>query len=291
MRDAIRCLRRTSKSVSTAGPMRERLPMSRFIDDNRAAWNAAAQKYVDETAEILEQARQGVTLAAPEVELLRPVLETNPFVVHFQSGFGLDDLDLSRLGARGVVGLDFSSVQATAASERARAMEAPVSYAVAVVPESPLRSGCADLVYTGKGALMWLDDIAAWAIEVARLLKPCGALFVYEAHPATALWARDGERAALAEGVSYFGGTRVNDTFPGQAVERFAPEQGLRATEQQWTLGEIVNAVIAADMTITDLREYPDPFWKPVDSQGSPIWDGNLPNAFSMMATRNPITP
>lgn len=261
--------------------------MAGFIEDNRAAWDAASQKYVDESDDVLEQARQGISLAGPEVELLAAILARRPLVIHLQSGYGLDDLDLVQLGARVVVGLDFSAVQVRASTARARAIGAAVDYAVAVVPESPLRAACADLVYTGKGALMWLDDISSWAAEVARLLKPSGSLFVYEAHPAASLWATSGDDVAIARDVSYFGGRRINDTFPGQAVEHFAPGQGLRATEQQWTLGQVVNAVIAIDMTITDLREYPDPFWKPSDAGASPIWDGNLPNTFSLMATRN----
>jgi SAM-dependent methyltransferase len=52
------------------------------------------------------------------------------------------------------------------------------------VPGVPLADGVADLVYTGKGALIWMPDIGAWAREAARLLRPGGHLFVYEGHPA-----------------------------------------------------------------------------------------------------------
>ena len=45
----------------------------------------------------------------------------------------------------------------------------------------PYVRGCADLVYTGKGALIWMPDIRAWASDVARLLTPGGHLFVHEA--------------------------------------------------------------------------------------------------------------
>jgi len=55
----------------------------------------------------------------------------------------------------------------------------------------PLPNGCADLVYTGKGALVWMPDIEAWAVEMARLLRPGGHLFLHEGHPATELWTWD----------------------------------------------------------------------------------------------------
>jgi hypothetical protein len=40
----------------------------------------------------------------------------------------------------------------------------------------------------GKGALIWMADLDGWAREVARLLRPSGHLFVYQAHPAVILW-------------------------------------------------------------------------------------------------------
>jgi hypothetical protein len=45
-------------------------------------------------------------------------------------------------------------------------------YLVAEVPDVPLRDGCADLVYTGKAAPIWMRDITAWSYGVARLLRP-----------------------------------------------------------------------------------------------------------------------
>ena len=70
-------------------------------------------------------------------------------------------------------------------------------YVVGLIPAVPLADATADLVYTGKGALIWLPDLGRWADEVARLLRPGGHLFVYEAHPAVALWSWDENRARI----------------------------------------------------------------------------------------------
>src|SRR5207249_4004180 len=163
-------------------------------------------------------------------------LEWRPVVVHLQSGDGRDDIDLVTLGARCVVGVDFSEVTVGAATARAHVLSAAVRYAVGDAVRVPLRSACADIVYTGKGALMWLPDVTRWAGEVARLLKPEGALFVYEAHPAAALWTRDQDTARINADVDYFGGTRVNDTFPASAIARFGRGDGPDAVEFQWPL-------------------------------------------------------
>ncbi|WP_338390910.1 methyltransferase domain-containing protein [Micromonospora haikouensis] len=149
-------------------------------------------------------------------------------------------------------------------------------YVVAELPGAPLRDGCADLVYTGKGALIWMRDLAAWARDVARLLRPAGHLFVYEAHPAAALWSWDADEPRIRADRSYFGDCFVNDTFPGNG-----------AVEFQWTLGEIVNVVLAAGLELLHLAEHPEPFWRPGGITAA-AWSGRLPNAFSLLARRRP---
>jgi SAM-dependent methyltransferase len=113
-------------------------------------------------------------------------LRSAPRAVHLQSGHGRDDLALAAAGARWVAGVEFSEV-AAAAQRRAWDPAVACRYVVAVLPGVPLRSRCADLVYTGKGALIWMPDLAACAAEAARLLRPAGHLFIYEAHPAVPL--------------------------------------------------------------------------------------------------------
>jgi hypothetical protein len=93
---------------------------------NRAAWDTAARKYVDEDAELREQGRSGRSLTDVELTHLRPLLEQHPLVLHVQSGNGVDDIELARRGACSVIGVDFSAVTATAAHHRARAADVPV---------------------------------------------------------------------------------------------------------------------------------------------------------------------
>ncbi|SEE63549.1 class I SAM-dependent methyltransferase [Jiangella alba] len=243
------------------------------MDGNRAAWDDASLKHVREDDGLLAQAR-AATLLPAELELLAPVLAAAPEVVHLQSGHGLDDAALVRAGARSVVGVDFSAVAVGAAQRRAARLGLPCRYVVGELPGAPLRSGSADLVYTGKGALIWLPDLLAWARDVARLLRPGGSLFVYEAHPAVPLWAWDADEPRIRPDRGYFDRQHVNDTFPARG-----------AVERQATLGEIVTAVVAAGLELRHLAEYPDPFWRP-DGVDAAAWRGRLPNAFSLLALR-----
>ena len=138
---------------------------------NRAAWQRAAEKYVREHDELLAEAAAGGSLTAGELAVLEPLLRTAPRVVHLLSGHGLDDVGLVRAGARQVVGVDFSSVTTGAAARRAAELGLSCAYVVAEVPPVPLADGCAELVYTGKGAVIWLADLGRWATEIARILR------------------------------------------------------------------------------------------------------------------------
>lgn len=89
-------------------------------------------------------------------------------------------------------GLDYSEAAISSAQRRADELAAPCRYTRAVMPESGLEGACADLVYTGKGALIWVPDLPAFFAEVRRLLRADGWFYVYEAHPLVPLWAWDG---------------------------------------------------------------------------------------------------
>ena len=241
---------------------------------NRIAWEAASEKHVREYDELLAEAATGASLLEVERGLLRDVLGRSPEVVHLQSGHGLDDIALVRAGAKSVVGVDYSAVATRAAQRRAVELGVPCRYVVAALPGAPLAAGSADLVYTGKGALIWMPDLTAWAVDVARLLRPSGHLFIFEAHPAVALWTWDEDEPRIRPDRSYFGRSLVNDSFPARG-----------AVEWQANLGQIVTAVRAAGLEILHLGEYPEPFWRP-GGVSAAAWDGRLPNAFSLLARR-----
>lgn len=161
-----------------------------------------------------------------------------------------------------------------AAQRRADELAVDCRYVVAALPGAPLSDESADLVYTGKGALIWMPDLQKWAHDVVRLLRPSGHLFIYEGHPAVPLWTWDEDHPRIRADRSYFDRSHVNDTFPGNG-----------AVEWQWTLGEIVNTVVAAGMDIRHLFEYPEPFWR-AGGVSAAAWNGRLPNSFALLARR-----
>jgi SAM-dependent methyltransferase len=249
--------------------------MDEVVRGNRVVWEQASQKHVREYDELLEQARGDELLFPRELELLAPVLRDRPVVVHFQSGHGLDDVALVKAGAHRVVGVDYSAVAAGAARRRAAELGVNCQYVAAEVPAVPLKDECADLVYTGKGALIWMRDLAAWARDAARVLRPGGRLFVYDAHPAVPLWSWDEDEPRIRPDRSYFAESHVNDTFPGNG-----------AREWQWNLGQIVTAITTAGLHVQVLEEYAEPFWRPQDDTNAAAWSGRLPNSYALLAQK-----
>lgn len=241
-------------------------------DQTERAWAEASRKYVREQDELLEQARDYRLFPQEEAVLAEDVV--GAAVVHPMSGHGLDDLALARLGAASVLGLDYSPAAVESAQQRADALGLPCRYRLTRLPATGLDDGVADLVYTGKGALIWVEDLPTFLAEMRRILRPGGAFYVYEAHPLVPLWTWEPEQIRVRDDRSYFAATHVNDTFPAGG-----------AVEHQRTLAQVVTAVLEAGLAIEHLAEHPDPFWRP-DGEQAAAWDGRVPNCFSLLARR-----
>ena len=189
-------------------------------------------------------------------------------VLHLQCHFGNDTLALAQRGAE-VVGLDFSPAAVTAAralaaelglADRARFVEADLYDARAVIPEP----ASFDRVFVTWGAINWLPDIDGWARIVAHFLKPGGALYLAEQHPAAMVFddaarAPDGTPGLFAP---YFAADPLVLDNQGDYVNL---ETELRnRVEIIWIhpLGAIVTALIDAGLTLEFLHEHPAIAWR-----------------------------
>lgn len=236
------------------------------------AWELASQKHVREYGELLKEAGSARLLPVEESVLREIVVGAD--VVHPMSGHGIDDAALISLGARSVTGVDYSPTAVSAAQRRADELGLRCRYVTATLPVSGLDDSSAHLVYTGKGALIWVQDLDDWLTEMRRLLRPGGHLFIYEAHPLTPLWSWDPDRALVRDDRGYFAASHVNDSFPAGG-----------AVEHQRTFAQTIMAVTGAGFDILHLQEHPEPFWRPEGVEAA-AWNGQLPNAFSLLAVR-----
>lgn len=155
---------------------------------NRQGWNEGASKgYTPEVEETIAFLRAGKSNLHPvERTYLAPILPACGLAVHLQCASGRDTLSLLAEGVKRVVGVDISDEHIRNARRISAALNAPAEWHRCDLLDTPhALDGAADLVYTGRGALNWLQELDGWAAVVARLLKPGGYVSVFDGHPFT----------------------------------------------------------------------------------------------------------
>lgn len=259
---------------------------------NRIGWNQGAESYEQDLEERIEFLRQGGTnFCPPEYTYLEDLGSWCTRAIHLQCAGGTDTLSLWNLGAREVVGVDISERMLEVARRKAAALRAPAQWFQGDVLETPRElDGTADLVYTGRGALCWLMDIKAWGRVVHRLLKPGGRVYIFEGHPAANLWKLDSETYELdPEYGDYFRKEPIADSgWPETYIGDLGRPKEEHATkyERLWTMGDIVNSLIEAGVTIRKLEEHPDLYWDTFPKM-DPELVRRLPQTFSLLGVRH----
>lgn len=159
---------------------------------NRAGWNAAADRYVDDARRKWadDEPRWGM-FEVPEAELGVLGDVDGLDVVELGCGTAYWSAWLARRGAR-PVGVDLSEAQlATARAMQAEhGLEFPLLHASA--ERVPLEDASFDLAFSEYGASIWCEP-AAWIGEAHRLLRPGGRLVFLGNSPLAMLCAPPGE--------------------------------------------------------------------------------------------------
>ncbi|SKA35393.1 Methylase involved in ubiquinone/menaquinone biosynthesis [Marinactinospora thermotolerans DSM 45154] len=251
----------TTPAWTPEPPAAEPAEVRRRHAANRVAWNEAAQRYSEGLPEAIAELRAGRSSVHPvERAALGDLAPWCRRAIHLQCASGRDTLSLLLEGAQEVVGVDISEVQVANARATAAAIGAPARFHHCDVLDTPHSlDGTADLVYTGRGALCWIHDLAAWAHVVARLLRPGGVVSVFDDHPAGWLFDQDAAEP-VASGVDYFGHAESNVGWPTTYIGELDVPPSTKH-ERLWPIGDVVQALIDAGLTITRLEERPDEYW------------------------------
>lgn len=264
----------------------ERADVRRMHAANRQAWDEAAERYEGWFDEAVSLIRSGGTNLFPvEQALIGDLHGRCHRAIHLQCAAGRDTLSLWTAGADEVVGVDFSPRMLELATALSAATGAPARWILADVLDTPAElDGTADLLYTGRGSLIWLQDLDAWARVLRRLLAADGRLVIFEGHPAEWLFDVDDDGRWIATDYDYFGGPEASRGWAPEYIDRLSLADRDQSWKfaRAWTLGEVVTALLRAGLRLDSVVEHPVDWWgghgdvRPEDR-------GRIPLSFSIV--------
>ncbi|MBI3748754.1 MAG: class I SAM-dependent methyltransferase [Chloroflexi bacterium] len=258
---------------------------------NKAAWDEAAERYEGWLADAIAEIRGGGSnLFDAEIELICDLHGRCRRAIHLQCAAGRDTLALWNLGADEVVGVDFSARMLALAARLTDATGAPARWVQSDVLDAPPDlDATADLVYTGRGSLIWIQDLDAWAAVIARLLARDGRFVLFEGHPAEWLFDADENGHWIATDYDYFGGPEASKGWAPEYIERLSLDDAEQSWKfaRAWTLGEIISALLGAGLQLERVAEYPIDWWGG-HADVRPEERGRVPLSFSIIGRRWP---
>ncbi len=253
---------------------------------NRAAWDEASERYEGWFDEAVELIRSGGTnLFGVEIQLIGDLRGRCRRAIHLQCAAGRDTLSLWNQGAEEVVGVDFSPRMLELARSLTAATGAPARWILADVLDTPHElDGTADLLYTGRGSLLWLQDLDGWAAVIARLLAPDGRFVIFEGHPIEWLFDADADGTWIATDYDYFGGVEASRGWAPEYIDRLSIDERDQAWKfaRAWTLGEVITALLGAGLRLDAVAEHPIDWWGG-HADVRPDERGRIPLSFSIV--------
>ena len=225
---------------------------------NRIHWDELAEVHA-ESYDYKELVKGGHVMDSIQTGEVGEV--QNRSMLHLQCHIGTDTLSWARLGAD-VTGVDISPVSLRVAQSLAKKAGLNARFIESSVYDLPDKlDGTFDIVYTSIGVLCWLSDISAWAGIIRRYLKPGGFFYIMESHPFLMVF--DDESDGLTVRYPYFHG-ETPDEWPADYPDYSDSDYTVKSPswEWQWSMSDILNALIENDLRIDFLHEHSVIPWK-----------------------------
>jgi len=260
---------------------------------NLAFWDEIAPVHVESYREVamLREGRE----VLDEIELREVGDVEGKTMLHLQCHIGTDTLAWARHGAI-VTGLDFST-ESLACAEKLRdelGLDARFVHANVYDAREAI-DGQFDIVYTSKGVLTWLRDIETWGRIVAHFLKPGGTFYLMEMHPTLNVLEME-KPGELSFKYRYF--HRPEPTIWADDADYANPDYVAEnaSYEWDWTVSDIVNALLKAGLELEFVNEYEKLFFRIFSHMETddgrwytlPDYAGKLPLLLTLQA-RKPI--
>ena len=238
--------------------------MKKYFDANKNKWNELADLHFAGEFYDVKKFRDAGGVSISDLERKEVGDVKGKRLLHLQCHFGKDTLSWSRLGAE-TTGVDFS--------ERAIALARQLSQEIAVkanfvqsniydLKTSDLEPNSFDIVYTSHGTIYWLPDLTKWAEIIAYYLKKGGFFYIADGHPTGTIF-DDEIQKDLKIRYPYFH-QKIPMEFEEEGSYADIDVKLENKTEYGWVhdMGDIVNNLINAGLTIEFIHEYPFVSWK-----------------------------
>ncbi len=239
-------------------------------EGNRQSWNAATVAHNSHKRDQAAFFRNGgSTLFPEELALLGEIAGQR--LVHLQCNAGQDTLSLAGLGVR-ATGVDISDTAIDFARQLADASGITADFERADVYDWFEQARAAErrfeLAFSSYGALCWLSDLDAWARGLSAVLEPGGRFVCVEFHPVAMIfdpqWQPRYPYFAHGEPLVWEDGVSDYVALSGEALSPSGNEPGVQgfrnphaSYEFQWSLGEVIDALLRAGLRLRRLQEYP----------------------------------
>ena len=228
--------------------------------NNQNYWDEVAQVHLKSYPEVKILRAGGIALDEIELEEIGAV--EGKTLLHLQCHIGTDSLSWARQGAI-VTGIDFSAESIACAQGLQNELGLPATFLQSNIYDlRQVLQGKFDIVYTSRGVLIWLRDLDAWAQIIAYYLKPGGLFYIMERHPFLNVF-EETRPEELSINYPYFHRyepTLWDDDDPDYADHTYIPQHG--SYEWDWTIGDILNALLDAGLQLESFNEYRRLFFK-----------------------------
>ncbi len=228
------------------------MDINKAFEINRDTWNKKVAIHAKSDFYNLDNFKKGKSsLNEYELKALGDV--SNKSLLHLQCHFGQDTLSWSRLGAK-CTGIDLSDEGIKLAKQLNDELKLDANFLCCnVLDISKLISNQFDIVFTSYGTIGWLPDLKPWAQMISERLKNGGVFYMVEFHPI--VWMFDYTTKPLNLAYGYHQKEAIYEEYEGTYADG---NSKMISRDYVWnhSIGEIINSLINAGLTIDYLNEY-----------------------------------
>ncbi|MGB1219715.1 MAG: class I SAM-dependent methyltransferase [Flavobacteriales bacterium] len=222
-----------------------------YLEINKSHWEKRVDTHVSSDFYDHHSFLDGkITINAFESAYLQDIKGKK--VLHLQCHFGQDSMSLVRMGAKEVVGVDFSEKAIDFAQKTAQDLDLNARFICCdIYSLADHLNEQFDLVFTSYGTIGWLPDLEPWGAIISKFLKPKGQFLIADFHPVFWMYGSDYKSIEY----SYFNTEAIVEIEEHSYADKSA---ALLSENIGWnhSFDEIFTALKINGLFVEDFKEY-----------------------------------